>query len=218
MNTFSAGEMIKFGWETFKKRPWLFVAVTLAITIANSLVSRTFPGVSWTEQTGLLISTRYIAGTVINYLFQIFVAMGTIAFYLKAHDDVALAHMKDLWHPEPFVRYLGLSLLLLIILGIGFVLLIIPGIILSIMFQFAPYLVIDKGMGPIEALKESARMTSGYKWNLVRFNVVIIGVVILGAICLVVGLLAAIPVMYLAIAHVYRTLGTAPAETVAVQL
>lgn len=209
--------MVRFGWDTFVKRPWFFIGVTLLIIIVNSLVSRTFPGVSWTQQTGFLISVHYMFGTIVNFILQIFVGMGTIALYLRAHDDVTLAQIKDLWHPAPFVRYLGLSLLLLVILGIGFVLLIIPGIILSIMFQFAPYLVIDKGLGPIEALKESARLTKGYKWKLLRFNICYIGVLIVGAICLVVGLLAAMPIMLLATAHVYRTLGSTPAETLPVQ-
>lgn len=217
MNTFSVREVIGFGWQTFKKRPWLFITVTVLITIVNALVSGAFPGVNWTQETGLEASPSHIFGSIVGFVFQIFVGMGTITFYIKAHDDVALAKLADLWQPEKFVNFGLLSLILIVILPIAFILLIIPGIILSLMFQFAPYLVIDKGMGPIEALKESARITNGYKWRLLGFNITLFGVLILGAVCLIVGLLAAIPVTYLAIAHVYRTL-TSKAEALALNV
>lgn len=200
--------MVRSGWQLFKQRPWLFVGVTLLITIVNALVSGAFPGVTWTQETGLLADPTHIFGSIVSFIFQIFVGMGTIAFYLKAHDDVSLAKVADLWQPEKFVNFGLLSIILMVVLPIAFILLIVPGIILSLMFQFAPYLVMDKGMGPIEALKESARITSGYKWKLLGFNIVLIGVIILGALCLIVGLLAAIPVTYLAIAHVYRMLAS----------
>ncbi|MDB5238338.1 MAG: hypothetical protein JWM46_608 [Candidatus Kaiserbacteria bacterium] len=207
MNTFSVRGMVRFGWDTFKKRPWFFIGVTLLITVINSLVSRAFPGVTWTQQTGMLMSAPYIFGTVINFILQVFVGMGTIALYLKAHDDVVSAQWKDLWHPQAFGRYFILSLLLILV-SFSFVLLIVPGIIFTLMFQFAPYLVIDKGMGPIEAMKESARMTKGHKWQMFTCDLAFVGVVIVGALCIIVGLLAAIPVTYLAIAHMYRTISS----------
>lgn len=207
MTTFSIREMVRFAWDTFKKRPWLFVGVTLLITVVNALVSNTFPGVTWTQESGLLATAPRMFGSLVSFVLQIFVGMGTLAFYLKAHEDVSLSKVADLWQPEKFVHFGLLSLILAIVLPIAFILLIVPGIILSIMFQFAPYLVMDKGLGPIEALRESVRITRDMKWKLFKFNVVLVGIVIVGALCLLVGLLVAIPVTYLALVHVYRTLG-----------
>ena len=52
----------------------------------------------------------------------------------------------------------------------GFILLIIPGIIWSIKYQYMIYLVIDKNMGIRESMKLSAAMTDGVKWDLLAFE------------------------------------------------
>jgi len=33
--SFTAGSAIRFGWETFKKRPWFFVGATIVIVDDN---------------------------------------------------------------------------------------------------------------------------------------------------------------------------------------
>jgi uncharacterized membrane protein len=38
-------------------------------------------------------------------------------------------------------------------IGVGMVLLVVPGIYLAVRYQFMPYLIIDKGMQPMDALR-----------------------------------------------------------------
>ncbi len=45
----------------------------------------------------------------------------------------------DLWNPQPFWRFLGADILAMIIIFIGFLLLVVPGIIAAIGLGFAPY-------------------------------------------------------------------------------
>jgi uncharacterized membrane protein len=90
--------------------------------------------------------------------------------------------------------------------AIGFVFLIVPGIYLAVKYQFYDYLIVDKGMGPIEAIKRSGVLTEGVKWNLVLFWLALVGINILGMIALGVGLIATVPVSWLANAYVYRRL------------
>jgi uncharacterized membrane protein len=54
------------------------------------------------------------------------------------------------------------------------VLLIVPGIIFGLMFMFSTFLVIDRELGPIEALKESNHITHGHKWRLLGFSLVLV--------------------------------------------
>jgi hypothetical protein len=35
---FTAGEAIRFGWETFKRRPWFFVGATLIIMLVYGMI------------------------------------------------------------------------------------------------------------------------------------------------------------------------------------
>jgi uncharacterized membrane protein len=90
-------------------------------------------------------------------------------------------------------------------MGFGF-LLIVPGIIFFIMFQYYGYFIVDKKMGPVEALKASAALTKGVRWKLFGFGLVIGLLNIGGALLLLLGLFVTIPVSQMAIAHVYRKL------------
>ena len=96
----------------------------------------------------------------------------------------------------------------------GFILLIVPGIIWAIKYQFAQYLVIDKGYKPIEAIKKSGQITKDAKWSLLLLGLLSGLINVLGAIALVVGLFATVPTTMVAKAFVYRKLLEHPeAET-----
>ena len=199
MDTFSIGGSIRFGWETFKKRPWFFVGVTLLIGIASGVASAIGSGFG---NNGPAVG----AGAIVNFVLSTLVGMGATAFFLKAHDAPESVESTELWHPQSFFKYLGATLLaMLVILG-GFILLIVPGIIFSLMLMFVSYIVIDRRLGPVEAIGESRRITRGHKWKLLGFVLTIVGINILGLICLLVGLLVSIPVSSLAMVHAYRTL------------
>ena len=85
-------------------------------------------------------------------------------------------------------------------------LLIFPGIIWAVKFSLSRYFVVEKGLGPIEALKASSRTTKGVKWELFGFGIVCTGINLLGLICLVVGVFATWPMIMVAHALVYRQL------------
>lgn len=50
---------------------------------------------------------------------------------------------------------------------------IVPGIIISIGWSLAYYILVDKGVAPGEALVRSNKATSGYKWLIFGINVTI---------------------------------------------
>jgi len=200
MNTFSGSDSIRFGWETFKKRGWFFVLVTVLVGVVTGVIS----GI--TSSLGHDGGTAQTVGNVLNFVLSTFVGMGVTAFFLKAHDSLETAQSGDLWHPQPFWLYLATRLLVGVVVVVGLILLIVPGVIFGLMFMFASYIVIDKGLGPVEAMKESKRITDGHKWDLLGFAILLLLINILGAICLLVGLLVSIPVTSLSVVHAYRTL------------
>jgi len=147
------------------------------------------------------------AGFVINIGLGTLLSMGVTAFYLAAYDNPAAADLALLWHPQPFWKYLGVSVLLTLVVLLGLVLLIVPGIIFGLMYMFAPFIVIERGLGPLEAMGESNRITRGHKWPLFGLMLLLILVNVLGLLALGVGLLVSIPVSTLALVHAYRVLG-----------
>ncbi len=202
MNEFSAGQMVRFGWETFKKRPWFFISVNLFLLVISGISSQI--ATTATTSGWNLASTSFF---LVDFLVvQVFVFMGTTAFFLKAHDNAEGATLGNAWAPQEYWKFLGAYLLTMIIIVSGFVLLIIPGIILSMVLYFTLFLVIDRGLGPLQVLSESARITKGHRWQLFLFSLVLVLVNILGLLAIFVGLLVSIPVSWLAIVHAYRTL------------
>ena len=209
MATLSIGDCISYGWETFKKRPWLLIGVLLLAMIISGL-----PGLLGPHPTigpdGREIEpplTAYSAFVwVLSVAVSMLVGVGVTTFSLKAHDNIETAKLEDLWNPGPFWRFLGAHILTGIAVAIGFVCLVIPGIILAIGLSFVPYVVVERGLGPIEAMKESWRITKGHKWTLFQLGLVFLGITFLGIIALVVGVFVAFPVVMIAAAHAYRTL------------
>lgn len=201
---FSAGSAIRYGWEAFKKRPWFFVGATVVIAFLYIVAG----AISSTIDAGLGGSTEdpTIVGNIVNYLLGALIGMGVTAFYLAAHDNPETVQLSTLWHPKPYWKFLGTSILATLAIGIGFVLLIVPGIIAMLFFMFSTFIVIDRGLGPIEAMKESMRITAGYRWPLLGFLLLVFLIVLAGALVFGVGLLVAVPVVTLAFAHAYRVL------------
>ncbi|MBN1191865.1 MAG: hypothetical protein JXA46_19090 [Dehalococcoidales bacterium] len=90
----------------------------------------------------------------------------------------------------------------LIILG-GFILLIVPGIIFACKLAFVPYLVIDRKMGPTEAISTSWKMTSGHAMEVFLIYLLGIPIMIAGLICLGVGVIISIMWISMANASLY---------------
>jgi len=93
-----------------------------------------------------------------------------------------------------------------IIWGILFSLGIIWGAMSSIRLQFFPYLIIDKKMKAIEALRKSMYITEGRAWKLFGFFILSGFVGLLGLLFVFVGLFISIPVVMLASIFVYKSL------------
>ncbi len=81
------------------------------------------------------------------------------------------------------------NLLLTALIGIGFVFLLVPGIILACRLAFTPYLVMDRNLDPIKAAEESWRLTRGRGWTIFLMGLVSFFIYIAGFICFFVGVL-----------------------------
>lgn len=155
-------------------------------------------------------------GRIVVILLSVLVDMGMTNFFLKASADPMQAKVSDLWHPEPYMSYLGATLLVGILTVIGFFLLIVPGVILMLMWLFVKFLIIDKNLGPIEAMKVSARMTKGHRLELLLLMMFVLAVNIIGLALLFIGLFVTVPLTLLILVDAYRTIekaAPAPAAT-----
>ena len=81
---------------------------------------------------------------------------------------------------------------------------IIPGIIFACKLAFTPYLVVDRKMEVIEAVKESWRMTDGHAWTVFLIGLLAIPICIAGLICFGVGIIVSLMWIRLTFASLYH--------------
>lgn len=212
---FSPTQALQFGWETFKKRPVFFMGAIVILVVANIVNVGISSGVN--SLTGGTLEEPTLLSNLVNLALSALIMMGAIAFFLAAHDNPDQASYAALWHPTPYWKFFATSLLMSLAVGIGTLLLIVPGLIAMVFFVFSTFLVVDRGLGPIDAFKESMDMTKGHRWPLFGFIVLCMLILFLGVLALGVGLLVAAPLVGLATAYAYRLLSGGPDDAVPVE-
>ena len=160
-NEISFRDAIAEGWRLTKsKYPLLlaYVGTLLALGGIRFLIEKPIDSVAVKVILGL--------GFQILNWYLTFNALGVSIRLVDGQD----ASYADFWRPQSrFWFYVLATLLYGLIIGVGTLLLIVPGIIFGLMFMFYGYVMIEKGLGPIDALKESKRLTDGVKWKLFLF-------------------------------------------------
>jgi hypothetical protein len=195
---FSKKEAVKFGFGIAKSNLLFFIGLLIIVFFVSAVASSLRGGA---QKSAL----AYLVLSIIQYLVNIVIGMGLIRISLEFVDKIK-PKIRDIVYYKPIVRYVLASIITGIVVILGLVLLIIPGVILAIRLQYTTYLIVDKNLGPIEAIKKSWSVTHGNTWNLFFFGILLGLINILGVVCLLVGLFITIPLGMLATTFVYRKL------------
>lgn len=206
---FSISEVIQGGWKAMKENLLFFIGFLIVAVLFQALpyIILSAAGYSMAENAatppGLLFLTK-----VTHWVLMALVSMG----FIKISLDLS-AQVKPKWSSlvtcfPLVIKFLLGEILYAIVITIGFILLIIPGVIWGLKYYFFGYFIVDKGVGPMAAFEMSSNLTQGAKWDLLGFVVVGWIITLIGLICLGVGLFAAIPTVLVAKALVYRKLST----------
>ncbi|UCC22260.1 MAG: hypothetical protein JSW23_10775 [Planctomycetota bacterium] len=209
---FNFGDVLGYGWHVMKADIWFFVGVGfiwMIISYIPTIVHMVLPHLQLSETTYWVL---YTITTLTGWVIGIILNIGLIKIALSFCDEIkpTIGSLFDAW--DCFWRYVGVAILYgLVVLG-GLILLIIPGIVWAVKFGLCFYFVIDKGLGPIEALKASGRTTMGVKWELFGFGILCGMINYVGLLCLIVGIFATYPTVIVATALVYRQLSAQTPE------
>ena len=195
--TFSIKEALWFGWEKTKKHSAVLFQILLtlfALEVMYALVSNVLEhsAIGFLAIVALVIA-EFVVGVGL-VLVTLRIAQGKHVEYKNV-----IPSLDILW------RSALANLLMGLIIVVGFILLIVPGIYFILRFSMVRFLVIE-GAGVRESLRKSSALTMGIKWRLLGFLLVLCLVNLLGFLALMVGLLVTIPVTMIAYAHVYQKL------------
>lgn len=191
--------LLKRGWELFK-RYWAILLVIWAIGFGIQML------ISYSANLAENNDLLSIPVVVASIALSLIMSAGWIWIYVGMSREKTII-WKDLFSqvsvtPRFFVANLAVGLLVML----GLLLFIIPGIYWSLKYMFVPYLVIDKKTSVSEAFTLSGRLTDKILWKLIALGCVVFCFNLLGLLALGIGLLITVPVTNIAMAVLYTVL------------
>lgn len=207
---FSAPEAIGYGWRKFTENvgPILIgVLIVLVVTIVVNILAGIVSG-GGGSPFGPDAMEFSVAGFLAN-LVSTGVSVVLSAVFARAALDVVDGRSFDFmgaFGRLNFVNVLIASFLVAVIVTIGFILLVIPGLIALFLTYFTTLFVVDDDAeSPVKAISDSVKLVSNNVGDSLLLALLSVLVLIAGAIALLVGLVVAYPVTALAAAYAYRT-------------
>ena len=150
-------------------------------------------------------------GNIVTALFGVWIQIGQTKYFLKVARGQPAEITEIFTGGRHFLPILGATILFGIVVFLGFVALIVPGVILSLMFSQYYYLILDRDETIIDSLKTSRELMQGNKLTLFAIGLVAGGLgLLLGIVTCGVGFLAVIPFLALLNVVVYLTLTGQP--------
>ena len=179
----------------------LYILIGIAIAVAQAV----------TVGTGTGVASSLVELVITILLYPLGWGLGLLGIRRAQEKDTPVS---TLW--EPYSHFIPLIVMLVLMCGLitaGFFLLILPGIYLAVAYSFAPYLIVEKNMGVWEALETSRKAITTYWWRYFGLNLILMLLVIVGTMPILIGLIWALPIMFIAVGEVFvATFETASAE------
>jgi hypothetical protein len=208
------GEVFRAAWELFKPN-WgplcagVFVAGFIGMLPQQVPTVLQVAGVLPEDST--LLRALAVVTAIIAWLLREFFAAGFTRACLGT-VRTGTTRFGDLFGAGGrYVPYVIASLVTTLATAFGFVLLIVPGVILALGLWMTGFFLLDRGLDPIAAIRASWEASRGQKGAFFVLALAELGVIILGFSACCVGFFAASMVALLARTVVYlRVAGLAP--------
>lgn len=199
---FSKKEAIRFGWQTTKKNIKFFVLFLFfgyGVILGTSLIANLIEKKNFVASLPLGIFSL-LSSLILNICF----IKISLDFYEQKKTRILESCLGQDWFL--LFKYLFGFILFLLIVFVGVIVFLIPGIIFAIRLSFWDCLIIDKKINVFEIFKKSWYLTQENFFNLLIFYILCYLIEFLGILALLVGLFWALPTIFLAKIFVYKNL------------
>ena len=233
---YTLGKAFTYGWNKFRENAgpiiialilYLVVGIVLLLILnllSNAITPPVSAQVTVDPSTGQITSID--AGrtfgsilmsaitSIIMAIYGYIVAAGIVRGVLKVIRGEKL-QLDDLLPKEKVGTVIIASVIVGILTGIGYMLCIVPGILVAVFSTFFLFFIYDKNKGAWEAI------TSSWKFVMDNFvqvlALVVVGFIamVIGALLCGVGLVVAFPVVYLAYGYAFKKLHGEPVAPIA---
>ncbi len=180
---------------------WNLLWPVLCIMVISGISSTFINGTNGDPTAG-----EYLVSLVISLLVSI-ISTGYLKYLLdfvrtgKMDANVIINTIKEKW-----INIIIAEILVGLIVGVGFLCLIIPGIILALGYTIVNYLIVDSDISGADALKKSREMMKGYKMDYFVFVLSFFGWFLLSGLTFGLLLIWVVPYYYVANTIFYEKL------------
>ncbi|HPE75216.1 MAG TPA: hypothetical protein PLC80_03970 [Draconibacterium sp.] len=204
----SAGGSFSFAWRKIFEKA--FLPLLLAVIIVG-LLNGPGAGSRWQihgneDFPWIFFFPVVLFGLAYVFLFLPIIKYGEQYLFLQAMRDNE-AEIKTLFEgfKNQYLNIILANLIVTALVMIGFVMLIIPGIIIACRLAFVSYLVMDKNMEAMKAVEKSWQMTKGHGWTIFGMAIISFFLAIGGLLVFFVGIIISIMWIHAAFATFYQS-------------
>ena len=204
---FGIGAVLNESWERTKGLKGSFWAAGAILFVIVLVLGAVIGGGSalliGNGDTTAGVLTSLIIQLVIMAVMYPFMA-GILMLGIERSVDLPLSYKSVFGYFAYTLPLLGVAVLMSVLVTIGFILLIIPGIYLSLAYMFAVPLVVEKNLGIWDAMETSRKAVTSH-WFKLFFLFLIMGITLMiSAIPLGIGLIWTYPMMVAMMGVLYR--------------
>lgn len=196
---FILSEVFSTAWKGTKSQLWILAG----LLIGYCILSFTLSAFAMPIQSSII---GEIIVTVVSVLFSLIFSLGYMKNIFQALDGEEPQFSAYGQQTRNIITYLLASIIMGLIVSVGLLFFIIPGIYLALRLQFYQAFIVEENAGIIESLRKSWEITKEQALPLFMLALVMIGILILGCILFGIGIFVAIPLIYMMYGYVFRKL------------
>ncbi|MBX9919499.1 MAG: hypothetical protein K2Y33_06700 [Mycolicibacterium frederiksbergense] len=218
---YRVGEAVSWAWNKFSKNAAAILVPTLVFGVVYAVLQGVIQTISTAFSTvdsssygdgysaSISMGLGGIVVSVIGGIVTVIVAAVVQSAYIGGMLDIANGQPVEIgsfFKPRNVVNVIIASVLSSIIVAIGVLLCIVPGVIATIMLFFTTAVVVDRNVSGIDGVSTSFNMAKANFGPVALTWLTTIGIGILGVLACLVGLIVAYPVIALVTVYAYRKL------------
>lgn len=195
-------EVLNSAWKSLIAEFWLLTGLIIGYVIISLLLMLFIPDMKES------MSITAITILILSFVFSIIFSLGYTKNLLQALDHEEPQFSAYGRQSLKMILFLISYLIYTVIVVLGTILFIIPGIYFAIRLQFFVTFIVDENSGVIESFKQSWEITKGQMTPLIILMLIMIGLLLIGTLTLAIGIFIAIPFTGLLYCAAYRKLTT----------
>lgn len=202
----SIGGSFSFAWRKMFEKAFLpLLLAVIIVGLLNGPAGATWKADGHFGWQFLMFFPVILFGMAYAFLFLPVIKYGENYLFLKAmrDEEATLITLFDGFKKQ-YLNIILANLIVTALVIIGFVMLIIPGIIIACRLAFVSFLVMDKNLEPMKAVEKSWQMTKGHGWTIFFMAIISFFLVIGGIIVFIFGVLISIMWIHSAFASLYQ--------------